>query len=73
MIQIRHVPESVHRKLKSRAAMQGIPLSDYLLREISAIAGRPTIEELCERLASRSQVSPGVSPAEAVRNERNRR
>lgn len=53
--------------------MQGIPLSDYLLREISAIAGRPTIEELCERLASRSQVSPGVSPAEAVRNERNRR
>ena len=42
MIQIRNVPDPLHRKLKSRAALAGMSLSDYLLREIRAVAERPT-------------------------------
>ena len=52
MIQIRHVPDPLHRKLKARAAQEGKSLSDYLLREIKRIAERPTLEELMERLAA---------------------
>ncbi len=72
MIQIRNVPESLHRKLKARAAMNGQPLSDYLLGELRRIAERPTLEELEERLKERSVVNPKISPAEAVRRERDR-
>ena len=42
MVQIRHVPAPVHRKLKSRAALAGVSLSDYLLRELTRLADRPT-------------------------------
>jgi len=70
MIQIRHVPVPLHRKLKSRAALEGLPLSDYLLREIRRLAERPTLEELQERLRRRSPVAPRISPARAVRLER---
>ncbi|MGH9356139.1 MAG: hypothetical protein ACRD10_08415 [Terriglobia bacterium] len=70
MIQIRHVPEPLHRKLKARAATEGIPLSDYLLREIQRAAERPTVEELRQRLRSRSPALLSLSPAEAVRSER---
>ena len=72
MIQIRNVPESLHRKLKARAAMNGQPLSDYLLGELRRTAERPTLEELEERLKERSAVHPKIGPAEAVRRERNR-
>ena len=46
MIQIRNVPDLLHRRLKSRAALAGMSLSDYLLAEIREVAERPTIEEL---------------------------
>ena len=46
MIQIRNVPEALHRKLKARAAEAGMSLSDYLLREMRKTAERPTMEEL---------------------------
>jgi len=72
MIQIRHVPEPFHRKVKTRAAVEGMALSDYLLREVSRAAERPTLDELKERLARRRPVAPGVSPAIAVRMERER-
>jgi len=45
MIQLRHVPDDLHRKLKARAALAGMSLSDYLLREIRDVAERPTIGE----------------------------
>ena len=64
MIQIRNVPEDLHRRLKARAAMAGMSLSDYLLKEISAVAERPTMEEMRERLATRSRVETGESAAE---------
>jgi len=73
MIQIRNVPDELHRRLKARAALAGMSLSDYLLAEIRGVAARPTLEELCERLAQRSAVTPSVSPAEAVRAERDAR
>lgn len=73
MIQIRHVPEPLHRKLKARAVAEGMPLSDYLLREIEKAAERPALEELRERLRNRSPVSLRMSPAKAVRRERENR
>ena len=72
MIQIRNVPESLHRKLRARAAFNGQALSDYLLSELKRSAEYPTIQELEERLKERSIVNPHVSPSEAVRRERDR-
>jgi len=73
MIQIRNVPEALHRQLKSRAALAGMSLSDYLLSEIRQVAERPTIDELRTRLRGRTEMAPSVPPAEAVRAERDRR
>ena len=73
MIQIRHVPEPLHRRLKARAALEGKSLSDYLLREIARVAARPTMEELMERLARRSRTHHKSPPAEVIRADRNRR
>ena len=73
MIQIRNVPESLHRKLKARAALAGMSLSDFLLAEIREVAAHPTVDELRQRIARRTSVSPSVPPAEAVRRERESR
>jgi len=73
MIQLRNVPDSLHRTLKARAALEGISLSDYLLEEIRRAAERPTLLELQDRLKRRARVSPRPAPAEAVRNERDGR
>jgi plasmid stability protein len=72
MIQIRNVPESLHREIKSRAARAGMSLSDYLLAELRQLAERPTLEEVRARLARYPEVTPTLSPAEAVRAERDR-
>ena len=72
-IQIRHVPEDVYLTLKSRAALEGLSMSDYLLREISAIAKRPSAAGLRARLADRSRVETSESMEEAVRAERDAR
>ena len=73
MIQIRNVPDALHRRLKSRAALAGMSLSDYLLLQIREVAERPTIEELRARLARRSTVTLSVDTADAVRHERDSR
>lgn len=73
MIQIRNVPEELHRILKARASLQGMSLSDYLLSEIRRTTERPTLQELKERLHRRESVNPSVYPAQAVRAERDRR
>lgn len=72
MIQIRNVPDALHRQLKSRAALAGMSLSDYLLSEIRQVAERPTMDELRARLHSRAETSPSTPPAETVRAERDR-
>ena len=51
MIQIRHVPDSLHRKLKVCAATEGLSLSDYLLRQVKQAAEQPTMAEILERIA----------------------
>jgi plasmid stability protein len=72
VIQIRNIPDALHRRLKSKAALAGVSLSDYLLSEICEIAERPTLDEMRARLARRSAVAPTISPADAVRAERGR-
>jgi plasmid stability protein len=67
MIQIRNVPDDLHRRLKARAALAGMSLSDYLLKEIAKVAERPTMEELRARLATRSRVEPSESTADIIR------
>jgi antitoxin FitA len=73
MIQLRHVPDDLHRQLKARAALAGLSLSDYLLLEVRWLAERPTLAELKSRLAERTSVAPKVPPAKALRAERERR
>jgi plasmid stability protein len=73
MIQIRNVPEDLHRRLKARAAMAGLSLSDMLLREFKAVAERPTVEEMRARLAQLPPVVTVETSAEAVRAERDGR
>ncbi len=73
MIQLRNVSDDLHRTLKSRAALAGMSLSDYLIEEIRKSTERPPIDELRRRLRSRKAVAPRVQPAEAVREERDTR
>jgi len=73
MIQLRNVPDNLHRTLKAQAALSGMSLSDFLLAEIRQVAERPTIAELRERLRRRSRVETPLSAAEAVRRERDAR
>ena len=70
MIQIRNVPDDLHRKIKSRAAMAGMSLSDYLLSEIRRLAERPTRQELLDRLRNRAEVSVSSSIPEVLAKER---
>jgi hypothetical protein len=73
MIQVRHVPDDLHRRLKARAAMARMSLSDYLLSELRALVERPTLDEMRDRLARRQPVALKRSAAEAVRAERRTR
>jgi len=73
MIQLRHVPEALHRQLKARAALSGLPLSDYLIREVRKIAEQPTSEEMRERLSQRDPYRGKISPTDALRAERDSR
>ena len=73
VIQLRNVPDDLHRVLKSRAALAGKSLSDYLIAEIQRHAEYPTVEELRQRLRARAEVHPTVPPAQVIREERDRR
>ena len=73
MVQIRNVPDELHRKLKSRAALAGMSISEYLLRELERTLERPTREELLERLRSREPYEPQESIAELIAAERESR
>ncbi len=70
MIQLRHVPDSLHRSLKARAAMAGMSLSDYLLAEIKEIAERPTLAEFREHLHKRKPVNADFDTARLLQEER---
>ena len=70
MIQIRNVPDGVHRTLKARAAAAGMTLSDYLLAEVEQVAARPTMEEILERLHRIPKLKRRTSAAEMIREHR---
>ena len=70
MIQIRHVPDDIHKTLKIRAIQNGMSLSDYLLREITQLAKRPTLNDLLARIEKNATVDIKESSADAVRAER---
>ena len=73
MIQIRHVPETLHRKLKARAAQQGKTLSAYLLEEVRRMAEEPTWDEITARIRSRPPMAVAERPADIIRRERDSR
>jgi antitoxin FitA len=70
MIQIRNVPDEVHRALKVRAANAGMSLSDFLLREVTRVAGTLTVEEVIERARRRGPVVLDEDPVDTIRRLR---
>jgi len=71
-VQIRSVPEDVHRRLRSQAALSGQSLNEFLLARLSEIAALPTVSELAERIRSRTPY-PGPSSEPVIRQARDRR
>ena len=70
MVQIRNVPDTLHRKLKVRAANSGQTLTDYLLAELTRLAARPTREEMLARIHNRKRVTLKTPAAVIIREER---
>ena len=70
MLQVRNVPEAVHRTLKSRAALKGVALSDYALEILRRETSRPTREEMLQRLRALHEVRTREAPATMVREGR---
>jgi antitoxin FitA len=73
MIQIRDVPESVHRILKSRAAREGMSLSDFIKRELERVAERPTMREWLERTVQAKPIPSKRTAAQVIRALRDER
>jgi len=73
MLQIRNVPDVIHRQLKSRAALAGTSLSEYALAELTRSLERPTRAELLMRIERRGRTVSAEPAAEAVRAERDAR
>lgn len=70
MVQIRNVPDPLHRKLKARAAEAGQTLSDFLLAELARVAARPSRDEMLARLHRRARVTLTTPAAAIIRSER---
>jgi plasmid stability protein len=73
MVQIRNVPVDLHRQLKVRAAVEGLTMSDYVLREVRKALERPTRTELLDRLQAGPVRRLGRSAAAVIRAERRAR
>ncbi len=73
MIQIRNVPDDLHRTLKLRAVAAGMTLSDYLKAELTQIAGRVTMAEMAERLRTREPIEHGTPVVELLHELRGER
>lgn len=73
MLQVRNVPDEVHSTLKARAAREGMSLSDYVKRELERTAERPSMQEWLERTRQVKSLSRKKSPAQVVRELRDRR
>lgn len=73
MVQIRNVPSDFHRRLKARAAIEGMSISDYILREVGKALDRPTRQEVLERLRARPARRIRRTAADVIRAERDAR
>lgn len=73
MIQLRNVPDDLHRRLKARAAIAGLSLSDYLIQEVRRIADQPSMEKWLEGVRRLTPVKLKVSASALVRTERDGR
>ena len=67
MIQIRDVPEQVHRILKARAAREGMSLSDFIKLELERSAEQPTMREWLERTRQAKPIPTKRSAAQIIR------
>lgn len=72
-IQIREVPEETHRALKTRAASEGLSMSDYLKRLIERELQRPDWDVMAKRIEAMEPIELPVSPTEMIRQERDSR
>lgn len=72
-LQIRDMPDELHRRLKARAALEGQSMSEYVLRELRRSLDIPTRQEMLERLAALDRIKVTESPADAVRAIRDER
>lgn len=73
MIQIRNVPDPLHRKAKARAALEGLTLSDLALRALERELERPTFAEITARIRSLPPLEDAPPAAALVREEREAR
>lgn len=73
MVQIRNIPPELHRKLKARAAMEGLSMSDFVMRELRKALDRPTRQEILDRLRARPVRRLRRPAAEIIRAERDAR
>jgi plasmid stability protein len=73
MVQIRSVPPGLHRQLKARAALEGMSMSDYVLRELRKALERPMRQEVLDRLRAQPVRRLRRSAAELIRQERDSR
>jgi len=73
MVQVRNIPADLHRQLKARAAVEGLTMSDYVLREVRKALERPTRAEILDRLQSGPVRRLGRSAASVIRRERESR
>ena len=71
MVQIRNVPADFHRRLKARAAIEGMSMSDYILREVGKSLDRPTRQEVLARLRGPAPRQLRRKAADVIREERN--
>lgn len=71
-IQVRNVPDDIHRVLRTRAASAGISLSDFALGELERVAERPPVAEVLARARERAGGADGAAIVAAVRDGRDR-
>ncbi len=71
-VQVRGVPDDVHRRLKAQAALAGQSLNEFMLARMREIARVPTVGELAARIAERPRYT-GESSAALIRDDRDRR
>ncbi|MGH7502869.1 MAG: FitA-like ribbon-helix-helix domain-containing protein [Longimicrobiales bacterium] len=73
MIQVRNVPDRLHRELTKRARALGQTLTDYIQQILEREVARPPADEVFERISARAAVDPGVPAAQLIRAERSSR